>query len=102
MVITPKRQKGEFYSQSRVAQFISNTIKKAVFYLIHFPASFIRLWPSCHPDLRGSRHGLGLFVEQIDMFSTPFALFQCILRNLAKDCQPRFRLAVILFIASSQ
>ncbi len=29
----------------------SNNNQKAVFSPIHFPASFIRLWPSCHSDL---------------------------------------------------
>ncbi len=51
------RKKGEFYSDRRVAQLDTNAISKHLldgcFNLIHFPASFIRLWPSCHFDLGG-------------------------------------------------
>ncbi len=35
-----------------------NIVQKTVFSLIHFLASFIRLWPTCHFDLGGSRLGL--------------------------------------------
>ncbi len=43
-----------------------NIVQKAVFSLMHFPASFICLWPSCHSDFGGSRHGWGLFLEQTE------------------------------------
>ncbi len=43
-----------------------NIVWKAVFFLIHFPVSLIRLWPSCHSDFRGSRHGWGLFVGKTE------------------------------------
>ncbi len=36
-----------------------NTAQKAVFSLIHCPASFIRLWPSCHFDLGGIQTWFG-------------------------------------------
>ncbi len=44
-----------------------NIVQKAIFALTHFPAAFIRLWPSCHIDLRGIDTWLGgggLFPEQ--------------------------------------
>ncbi len=41
-----------------------NIVQKAVFSLMHFPASFICLWPSCHFDLGGLRHGCGLLVDE--------------------------------------
>ncbi len=40
-----------------------NIVLRVVFFLIYFPASHILLWPSCHFDLRRSRHSSGLFVE---------------------------------------
>ncbi len=36
------------------------------FFVIHFPVSLNQLWPSCHFDLGGSRHGWGSFREQTD------------------------------------
>ncbi len=33
---------------------------------MHFPDSFICLWPSCHSDLGGSRPDWGLFLEQTE------------------------------------
>ncbi len=45
-----------------------NIVQKVVFSLIHYPASFICLWPIVPFWLGGSRHGWGLFVEQ----TTPY------------------------------
>ncbi len=66
--------KGEFYAQPRGTpehERRLNIVLKAVFSLIHLPASFIRLWPSCHFDLVGSRHGWGLFLEQTEFLQSP-------------------------------
>ncbi len=38
---------------------LRHIVQEAVFSLINFPASFIRLWPSCNFDSRGSRHAWG-------------------------------------------
>ncbi len=68
VVITPKRTKANsnhtaaWHAWTRTPPL--NIVLKAVFSLIHCPASFIRLWQSCHSDLGGSRHGWGLFLEQ--------------------------------------
>ncbi len=68
--------------------------------LIHFPASFIRLSPSCHSDLGGSRHCWGLLLEKTEclhtcdiiiqerclhLFSMHSAKTRCIIRILAKE-----------------
>ncbi len=68
VVITPKRPKANsIHTAVRHAwtrtPFL-NIVQEAVFFLIHFSASFIHLWPLCHSDLGGSRHGWGLFLEQ--------------------------------------
>ncbi len=57
VVITPKRQRQILFTQPRGTPTRS-IIKKVVFYLIQFPASFICLSPSCHSDL-GDRGMLG-------------------------------------------
>ncbi len=74
VAITPKRPKIEFYSHSHAARL--NT--KSVFSLIHLPASFICLWPSCHSDLGGSRHGWGLFLEQTEYPQTLVFSLACL------------------------
>ncbi len=51
-----------------------NFVLKAVFSRIHFPAPFIRLWPSCHSDLGGSRHGWELFLEQTEFLQNQLEL----------------------------
>ncbi len=70
MVITPKRPKANSIHTAAWHAFTRtsplNFVLPAVFSLIHFPASFIRLWPSSHSDLGGSRHGWGLFLEQTE------------------------------------
>ncbi len=59
VVITPKRPKSNsihtaaWHAWARTPPL--NIVQKAVFALIHFPASFIL--PSCHSDLEGSRQG---------------------------------------------
>ncbi len=78
VVITPKRSKA---NSIHTAAWHAWT---AVFSLIHFPASFIRLWPSCHFDLGGSRHGWGLFLEQT---GDPSTLLKRVLGNY---CPPAF------------
>ncbi len=47
-----------------------NFVLEAVFSLIHFPASFIRLWPFVPFWFGGSRHGWGLFLEQTEFPQT--------------------------------
>ncbi len=70
VVITPKRLKANsihtaaWHNWTRTPA--RNVVQKAVFSLIHFPASFICLWPSCYFDLGGSRHGWGLFLKQTE------------------------------------
>ncbi len=55
VVITPKRPKANsFDTAARHAWTRTpplNSVLKAVFSLIYFPASFMRLWPSCHSAL---------------------------------------------------
>ncbi len=53
-----------------------NFVHKAVLYRIHFPASFTGIWPSCHFDLGGSRHGWGLFLEQTEHLQNQLKLFR--------------------------
>ncbi len=44
-----------------------NIVQEAVFSILNVPASIVRLSPSCHFDLGGSRHDWGLFlVEETD------------------------------------
>ncbi len=77
-VITPKRAKANsihtaaWHAWTRTPPL--NIVQKAVFSIIHFPASFICLWPSCHFDLRGSRHGWGFFVDQTAPYKIIFSL----------------------------
>ncbi len=76
VVITPKRPKANsihtaaWHNWTRTPA--RNIVQKVVYSLIHFPASFICLWPSCHFDLGGgSRHGLELFLEQTEFLHRP-------------------------------
>ncbi len=63
VAITPKRPKANsihtaaWHNWTRMPA--RNIIQKTVFSLIHLPASFICLWPSCYFDLGRSRHGWG-------------------------------------------
>ncbi len=76
VVITTKRLKANsIHTATRHAwtrTLARNTVQKAVFSLIHFPASFIRLWPSCHFEgvEGGSRQDWGLFLEQTEFLKT--------------------------------
>ncbi len=77
VVITPKRTKANsihtaaWHAWTRTSPL--NFVLKAVFSLIHFPASFIRLLPSCHSDLGGSRHGWMLFLEQTEYLDSEWS-----------------------------
>ncbi len=61
VVITPKRPKSNSIHTAACHAWTRtpslNIVQKAVFPSVHFPVSFIRLWPSCHSDLGVSRHG---------------------------------------------
>ncbi len=73
VVITPKRPKANSiytaacHAWTRTPSL--NIVKKAVFSLIHFAVSFTCLWPLCHFDFGGSRHGWGLFLERTEFFN---------------------------------
>ncbi len=69
VVITPKRPKANsIHTATRHAWTRTrprNVVQKAVFSLIHFLASLIRLWPLCHFDWGDeSRHKWGLFLVE--------------------------------------
>ncbi len=62
--------KGYFYSHSHVACLNKNDISshRSEGYIVSntFSRLINQFWPWCHFELRGSRHGRGLFVEQTD------------------------------------
>ncbi len=93
VVITPKRPKANSVHTAAWHNWpltlARKIVQKAVFSLIHFPASFIRRWSSCHFDLGGSRHGWGLLIGKTDSFTALDASLRNISLNysLTSDCQ---------------
>ncbi len=53
VVITPRRPKASSIHTAWTQTPFRNIVQRALFYLIHFPASVTRLWTSCHFDFGG-------------------------------------------------
>ncbi len=95
VVITPKRPKANsIHTATRHAWARAptrNTIQRAVFSLIHFPASFIRLW--------SSRHGWGLFLEQTEFLGSDAS---CVFQVKSETLQESSRCSYCALISPSR